>query len=73
MTAPRDSGGITLNGAAARLFHVGDKVIIAAASLLTDEPVWSIMLLAASDNRFAEWLVDNNPVVAVQEGDITSP
>jgi len=65
LPAPRGSGTITLNGAAARRFQVGDKVII-AAFLLTDEPVAPKMLLVDSENNFAGWLVDNNPVVEVQ-------
>ena len=33
----RDSGVICINGAAARLFHVGDKVIILGYSIVADE------------------------------------
>ena len=34
---PRDSGAICLNGAAARLFHVGDEVIIMAYAQMTPD------------------------------------
>jgi len=69
LPAPRGSGTITLNGAAARHFQRGDKVII-AAFLLTDEPVAPKMLLVDSENKFAGWLADNNPVIEVLDGEL---
>ena len=65
LPAPRGSGEVIINGAAARHFREGDKVII-AAFLLTDEPVAPKMLLVDSTNSFAGWLVDNSCVVAVK-------
>ncbi len=49
------SGAVVLNGAAARHFQSGDKVII-VAFVLTDEPVEPKMLLVDENNRFAGWL-----------------
>ena len=37
ITGPRNSGCICLNGAAARLFQVGDEVIIMAYAQMTPE------------------------------------
>jgi aspartate 1-decarboxylase len=48
---PEGSGGIVINGAAARHFHPGDKVII-VAFCLTDEPVTPKMIAVDEMNRF---------------------
>ena len=48
---PEGSGGIVINGAAARHFHPGDKVII-VAFCLTDEPVMPKMIAVDENNRF---------------------
>jgi len=48
---PEGSGGIVINGAAARHFHPGDKVII-VAFCLTDEPVTPRMIAVDEKNRF---------------------
>jgi aspartate 1-decarboxylase len=48
---PEGSGGIVINGAAARHFHPGDKVII-VAFCLTDEPVTPKMIAVDEKNRF---------------------
>ena len=48
---PEGSGGIVINGAAARHFHPGDKVII-VAFCLTDEPVEPKMIAVDEKNRF---------------------
>lgn len=48
---PEGSGGIVINGAAARHFHPGDKVII-VAFCLTDEPVDPRMIAVDEKNRF---------------------
>jgi len=54
---PTGSGAIELNGAAARLVHVGDKVIIMAYALLS-EPLsedWAPRILMMDEhNRIAE-------------------
>jgi aspartate 1-decarboxylase len=50
-----DSGEIVVNGAAARHFQAGDRVII-VAFVLTDEVVEPRMLLVDAENRFASWL-----------------
>ena len=70
LPARRGSGTITLNGAAARHFQPGDKVIV-AAFLLTDEQVAPRMLLVDSNNRFAGWLVDNNPAIEVRDANFS--
>ena len=54
----RGSGVICLNGAAARHFHPGDKVII-VAFCLTDEPVDARMIIVDDQNRFVKNLVPN--------------
>ena len=51
---PRGSRHITVNGAAARLFHKGDRVIVCAYGLLDDAEARSIqpkVILLDSDNR----------------------
>lgn len=58
LPAPRGSGSVIINGAAARRFRPGDQVIL-AAFLLTDEPVAPRMILVDDDNRFVDWLQDN--------------
>ena len=49
---PAGSGQIVLNGAAARHFHPGDKVII-VAFCLADEPVQPRMIAVDERNGFA--------------------
>jgi aspartate 1-decarboxylase len=58
------SGQIVVNGAAARHFQKGDKVII-VAFLLTDEAIEPRMFLVDEDNGFARWLP--------AEGDVQLP
>lgn len=70
LPAPRASGTITLNGAAARHFQQGDKVIIAAFVLT--EPVALKMLLVDSENSFAGWIVAKSPVVEIRTGELIS-
>ena len=48
---PEGSGEIVVNGAAARHFHAGDRVII-VAFCLTDEPVTPRMIAVDEENRF---------------------
>ncbi len=52
---PRDSGQIVVNGAAARHFHAGDKVIIVAFTL-TDETVQPRMIAVNERNELAATL-----------------
>ncbi len=47
----RGSGVISVNGAAARLVNVGDRVIIMAFEL-TDRPIPSKVVLVDQNNRF---------------------
>lgn len=49
------SGQIVVNGAAARHFHRGDKIII-VAFLLTDEVIKPRMILVDEENAFVRWL-----------------
>jgi len=49
--APKRSGVICVNGAAAHLCKAGDKVII-AAFVLTDEDIAPKMILVDEENRF---------------------
>lgn len=51
----RGSGTITLNGAAARLAAVGDRVIIMGYEL-TDEPIRAHVLLVDRENQVTEEL-----------------
>src|SRR4030095_4249095 len=58
ISLPRGSGQIVINGAAARHFHPGDKVII-VAFCLTDEKVEPKMIAVDEQNRFVQDLVPN--------------
>jgi aspartate 1-decarboxylase len=49
------SGEIVVNGAAARHFQKGDRIII-VAFVLTDEVVEPKMFLVDDENRFVRWL-----------------
>jgi aspartate 1-decarboxylase len=51
LSGKRGSGTISVNGAAARLVRVGDKVIIMAFEL-TDSPIPSKVVLVDQNNRF---------------------
>ncbi|MQA91259.1 MAG: aspartate 1-decarboxylase [Gemmatimonas sp.] len=64
--APRNSGEIVVNGAAARHFEVGDRIIIVAFAL-TDEVVQPRMFLVDDRNRFAGWLKMGPEEGAIQE------
>ena len=57
---PEGSGRIVVNGAAARHFHPGDKVII-VAFCLTDEPVVPKMIAVDERNAFASDLPTGTP------------
>ena len=52
---PEHSGQIVANGAAARHFHPGDRIII-VAFCLTDEPVTPQMIAVDERNRFVRHL-----------------
>lgn len=52
---PAGSGQIVVNGAAARHFHAGDRIIIVAFAL-TDEPVTPRMIAVDERNRFVREL-----------------
>jgi aspartate 1-decarboxylase len=58
LPAPAGSGSVIVNGAAARRFQAGDKIIVVAFEL-TDEPVQPRMILVDERNRFVDWLGDN--------------
>lgn len=66
---PRGSSGIVINGAAARHFHAGDKVIIAAFAL-TDEPVIPHMIVVDERNRF---IANLNPASAPEDLGVVLP
>jgi aspartate 1-decarboxylase len=53
---PEGSGQVVVNGAAARHFHPGDRVII-VAFCLTDEPVAPRMIAVDEHNAFARDLM----------------
>ena len=52
---PEGSGEVVVNGAAARHFHVGDKIII-VAFCLTDEPIVPRMIAVDAQNRLMKTL-----------------
>jgi aspartate 1-decarboxylase len=52
---PEDSGEIVVNGAAARHFHPGDRIII-VAFCLTDETIEPQMIMVDEHNRFVRRL-----------------
>jgi aspartate 1-decarboxylase len=56
---PEGRGEIVVNGAAARHFHVGDKVII-VAFCLTDEPVTPRMIAVDEGNAFVRELTQDD-------------
>jgi len=53
--APRGSGAVIVNGAAAHRVRVGDRVIV-AAFVLAAEPVTPRMILVDEENRFVREL-----------------
>ncbi|MBI2828509.1 MAG: aspartate 1-decarboxylase [Acidobacteria bacterium] len=60
ISLPDHSGRVVVNGAAARHFHPGDRIIIAAFSL-TDEPVVPKMIAVNERNELVEHLSDARP------------
>ena len=68
---PEHSGEIVVNGAAARHFHVGDKVII-VAFCLTDETITPRMIAVDAQNRLVRTLTHDD-VDAQLVGDPRTP
>jgi len=66
---PEGSGQVVVNGAAARHFHPGDQVII-AAFCLTDEPVAPKMIAVDGANQFLRELPDHEAAIALPAIDI---
>ncbi len=60
---PEGSGEVVVNGAAARHFHPGDKVII-VAFCMTDESIQPRMIAVDADNRFVRELAYGEPLDA---------
>ena len=59
---PEGSGQVVVNGAAARHFQPGDRIII-AAFCLTDEPVRPRMIAVDEHNQVAQELPDHDAAV----------
>ena len=55
ISGERDSGVICMNGAAARLIHRGDLVIVMGFEL-SDEPIEASKVLVDEQNRFVRYL-----------------
>jgi aspartate 1-decarboxylase len=69
ISLPRGSGRVVINGAAARHFHPGDKVII-VAFCLTDERIEPRMIAVDDQNRFVQNLIpDGAPEDAASRRD----
>jgi aspartate 1-decarboxylase len=64
---PEGGGEIVVNGAAARHFHPGDKVII-VAFCHTDEPIVPRMIAVDERNRFVRSLGHDESVTLVPNG-----
>lgn len=56
---PRESGQIVINGAAARHFHPGDTIIVAAFAV-TDEVITPRMIVVDEKNRLKHELPDHD-------------
>jgi aspartate 1-decarboxylase len=63
---PENSGAIVVNGAAARHFQPGDKIIIVAFTL-TDEPIQARMISVNEHNRFVQQLDSDSVSPAPEE------
>ncbi len=55
IASPRDSGVITMNGAAAHLIKAGEEIIIMGFEL-SDKPIKPTSILLDSKNRFVKFL-----------------
>lgn len=62
---PEGSGEVVVNGAAARHFHPGDKVII-VAFCLTDEPITPRMIAVDERNAFVRSLTPDETAPALK-------
>jgi aspartate 1-decarboxylase len=60
------SGQVVVNGAAARHFHPGDKVIV-VAFVVTDEPVTPQMIVVDEHNHVVRQLPDHDSTEFAQE------
>jgi aspartate 1-decarboxylase len=66
ISLPENSGAIVVNGAAARHFQPGDKIIIVAFTL-TDEPIHPKMISVNEHNRFVQQLDSDSVNPAPEE------
>jgi aspartate 1-decarboxylase len=62
MALPEGSGEVVVNGAAARHFHPGDRIII-VAFCLTDEEVMPRMIAVNEQNAFVRSLTHAETVL----------
>lgn len=66
---PRGSGVICLNGAAARLVHPGDKIIIISYGLMTEEEARSlkpkVIILDENNKPIAEDYIEQHSTILV--------
>ncbi len=53
--APRGSGAIAMNGAAAHVIKKGEEIIIMAFEI-TDEPIETKFILVNKDNKFVRYM-----------------
>lgn len=67
---PEGSGQVVVNGAAARHFQPGDRIII-VAFCLTDEVVTPRMIAVDERNRFVRYLKDVSPPGGLLQPDET--
>ena len=65
ISLPEGSGAIVVNGAAARHFQAGDKIIIVAFTL-TDEPIEPKMISVDEQNRLDRFL-DNDSLDVIAQ------
>jgi aspartate 1-decarboxylase len=61
---PEGSGQVVVNGAAARHFQPGDRIIV-AAFCLTDEPVRPRMIAVDEHNQVVQELPDHDAAIAL--------
>jgi aspartate 1-decarboxylase len=61
---PEGSGQVVVNGAAARHFQPGDRIIV-AAFCLTDEPLHPRMIAVDEHNQIVQELPDHDAAIAL--------
>jgi aspartate 1-decarboxylase len=61
ITAPRGSGVVAVNGAAAHLIKAGEQIIIMGFEL-AETPIQPTVVLVDAANRVAEWLAREPPL-----------